>query len=156
MQYPTAKTYELQKRNFKALAPTHKRILVVEDDHEMCALVAGVIFSIDAEAEVDWASSAERARALLARRAVRKESPYDLVLVDIFLEGEASGLDFWKDLQQQLPEVPIVMTSCMPMHKFFTAVGPGVVAPPFLEKPFKPAECRRVFQALLNEDVFTG
>jgi DNA-binding response OmpR family regulator len=145
-----------KKRYMQEAAPHPQRFLVVEDDQELCTVLSGVIHSINRDAEVDWATSAEQARALVAARTAEGGKGYDLALVDVFLEGEVSGIDFWRDLQEKLPEVPIVMTSSMPMHKFFTAIGVDSVAPPFLEKPFKPEECRRVIREILSDDVFTG
>lgn len=127
-----------------------RRILIVEDDLELSAMLDGVIASIDAEAEVDWVTSAEQAFFLLEEKSWKDGAPYDLALVDIFLEGDTTGLELWRQLQHSLPNVPIVITSAMPVHKFFDALGENTISPPFLAKPFKAGECRQLLEGLLT------
>ena len=128
----------------------NRRILIVEDDLELSAVLDGVIASIDPEAEVDWVTSAEQAYFLLEEKSWQEGRPYDLALVDIFLEGETTGLELWRHLQHSLPNVPIVITSAMPVHKFFDALGENTISPPFLAKPFKAGECRQLLEGLLT------
>lgn len=131
----------------------HRKILVVEDDLELTAVLDGVMKSIDPTMEADWVTSTEEALSLLRNPtgAPRKNGgPYDLLLVDIFLEGSSTGLDLWKLCQQAYPEMPVVITSGLPIDKFFTTLGRDTIAPPFLAKPFQFGECKQLLQGILN------
>jgi len=131
--------------------PSRRRILVVEDDIELMTVVDHVVKLIDPKMGRDWVSNVEQAIVLLQEQVRKGNSkPYDLILVDIFLEGEGTGFDLWKLCQEHFPEVPIVVTSAMPMEKFFRAIGSEDISPPFLPKPFKPSECKQLLEGILE------
>lgn len=130
-----------------------RKILVVEDDLELTTILNRVLKAIDPTFEVDWVTSAEQAMALIEDRnskAANRGHPYDLVLVDIFLEGSTTGLDLWTLCEQFYPKMPIVVTSALPVDKFFATLGPQTILPPFLPKPFLPGECKQLLEGILN------
>lgn len=150
-----------QKSTEKSQTPTtqaiphlsqHRRhVFVIEDDIELSTVLERILRAIDPRVEIEWATSAEEATARLARRAQRtKAMPYDLIVADIFLEGQKTGLDFWRTCSQVYPDIPLVVTSALPVDKYFTTLGPGTIAPPFLAKPFSMSECKHLFEAMLD------
>lgn len=117
------------------------RMLVVEDDHDLEPLVRRAAGSIDPAVNVDWCSSAEAARELLARRY------YDVVLADYVLEGCDAGLALRADCWQLQPQAVFAMTSSYPLQDYLHSVGrPGS---PFLPKPFDLWSLRRFVASLL-------
>lgn len=125
-----------------------QRILVVEDDVALSFLVERLALNINPEIRVDWVTSAEQAVPLLKSKT--GNCKYDLIFADIFLDGERSGLDLWRYCQESFPSVPIVVTSAMPMEKFFAAIGRNSISPAYLPKPFLPRECFQVLKGMLS------
>ena len=136
----------------------NSRVFVVEDDQELRTVLDRILRAIDPDVEIDWAMSAEEASNRMEyRMKLSPEAPYDLIVADIFLEGDATGLDLWHRCAQLMPSVPLVVTSGMPVDKFFSALrkysknlGGPQVSPPYLPKPFSVGECKSMFEAMLN------
>jgi CheY-like chemotaxis protein len=133
------------------LLQEHPRVFVVEDDLELITVIDKVLKSIDPEIQIDWATSAEEAVFKLRQKTSGGGSkPYHLIIADIFLEGDATGLDLWNLCQQTYPEIPLVVTSGLSVEKFISTLGRDTICPPFLQKPFALGECRQMFQGLLQ------
>jgi DNA-binding NtrC family response regulator len=126
-----------------------KKILVVEDDLACEAVLRRTIHTLAPDADIDWEESAEQAVAALERDRVEGRS-YDLIIADIFLSGTETGLDLLKVCSERFPDTPVLITSSLPMDRFFQTVGTQTIAPPFLPKPFYIAECRQVIEGLLK------
>ena len=125
------------------------RVFIVEDDVELRTVLERVLRAVHSKVQIDWATSAEGAADLLENRsALSSGSPFDLIVADIFLEGVATGLDFWKLCKITFPEIPLVVTSSMSYEKFYKTIGKGAVAPPFLAKPFSVKQCRQMLERL--------
>ena len=136
-----------------AITPRSKarRVLVVEDDLALTTVIDQVLYTIDPDIECDWVSSAELAAAKIKEMLERStDRPYDLVLADIFLEGNKSGLELWEFCREQFPDMPIVLTSAMPVDRFLSSIGKNLICPPYLPKPFRAGECRQVLEGMLN------
>jgi DNA-binding NtrC family response regulator len=129
--------------------PLNRRVLVVEDDHAYETILKRIVRAIDPAIRIDWVSSAEKALQRIGEVYSRGET-YDLIVADIFLSGEKTGLDFWEICQKHMPNTPVVITSGLPANKFLSAVGQRNIAPPFLEKPFTAGECRQILEGFLN------
>lgn len=120
------------------------RLLVVEDDRDLEPLVRRAAGSLSPPVAVDWCTSAEQARELLARRY------YDAVLADYALEGENSGLALRADCWKHQPQAVFAMTSSYPLTDYLHSVGRAGC--PFLPKPFDVWTCRRFVQSLLASE----
>lgn len=129
----------------------HYRFCVVEDDLELAPVVERIIHAIDPGASLDWATSAEEAICHLKTRSRRhREKPYDLVIIDFFLEGETTGLELCDIYNKNYPRVPVLVTSGLPVKEFLIACGREDVCPPFMQKPFSPEECKFMVESLLD------
>ena len=125
------------------------RVLLVEDDADLRVLLERILCADHACVKIDWAASAEAAMKIIESAIdISTRPPFDLIVVDNFLEGTVSGLDFWRLCQVTFPRIPVVMTSSMSANKFFRSVGEGSIAPPFLSKPFSLLECREMFESV--------
>lgn len=140
-----------------ALGKAGRSVFVIEDDPEMFTLLERVLRGIDPTVEVDWALSAEEAIDQLVSRIRRRknllreaEPPYDLIVADIFLHGNKTGVDLWRTCTELFPRIPIVVTSGMSMEKFFRTLGDTAVSPPYLAKPFSIGECKDLFEAIFE------
>lgn len=115
-----------------------KRVLVVDDDRASCELLreifAGQGWGVETALEPED-----------ALQKARREK-FDLVVSDVNLEAEKSGVDLLKDLRGQCPV--ILVTAFGSLDAAVTAAREG--AWDFISKPFKVEEVIAVAQQALN------
>jgi DNA-binding NtrC family response regulator len=117
-----------------------KRILVVDDDQDSCELLRE-IFSAEGW-QVDTALTPSQAFS------VAKKETIDLVVSDVNLEANQSGLDLLKDLRAQCPV--ILVTGFGTLDSAVEAAREG--AWDFISKPFKVQEVVATARRALAQD----
>ena len=144
-------SYHLLRDWSKMEAVSQKSVYVVEDDIELSTVMDRVLKSINRDVSLDWSTSAEEAiqniRTAAKMGIVR---PYDLIIVDVFLDGSQNGLDLWNLCKQEYPEIPVVLTSASRLESLFSDENGDMDIPIFLQKPFSMSECKQLFKSLLN------
>ena len=127
------------------------KIFILEDDTELMPVFKKVLEAIDPKVILDTATSVEDAIKILEHRnRDANESPYDLIIADIFLEGQSTGLDFWHTCEKLYQDTPVIITSAMPVDQFFATLGNNTISPPFLAKPFSVGQCKQMFEGMLK------
>src|ERR1043166_8986949 len=121
-----------------------KRILVVDDDQESCELLRE-IFSSEGW-QVDTALTPAQAFHLAQKETI------DLVVSDVNLEANQSGLDLLKDLRAQCPV--ILVTGFGTLDSAVEAAREG--AWDFISKPFKVQEVVAIARRALEQDPNGG
>src|SRR5689334_1225005 len=121
-----------------------KRILVVDDDHDSCELLRE-IFSAQGW-QVDTALTPSEAFNLAEKERI------DLVVSDVNLEANQSGLDLLKDLRAQCPV--ILVTGFGTLDSAVEAAREG--AWDFISKPFKVQEVVTIARRALEQDRKTS
>lgn len=121
-----------------------KRILVVDDDHDSCELLRE-IFSAQGW-HVDTAVTPTQAFSLAEKEKI------DLVVSDVNLEANQSGLDLLKDLRAQCPV--ILVTGFGTLDSAVEAAREG--AWDFISKPFKVQEVVTIARRALEQDQNTS
>src|ERR671925_165376 len=116
-----------------------KRILVVDDDRDSCELLRE-IFCAEGW-HVDTALSPTQAFS------VAETEKIDLVVSDVNLEANQSGLDLLKDLRHQCPV--ILVTGFGTLDAAVEAAREG--AWDFISKPFKVEEVVAIARRALNQ-----
>src|SRR6478609_11870586 len=117
-----------------------KRILVVDDDQDSCELLRE-IFSAEGWL-VDTALTPTQAFSLAEKEKI------DLVVSDINLEANQSGLDLLRDLRAQCPV--ILVTGFGTLDSAVEAAREG--AWDFISKPFKVEEVVAIARRALAQD----
>jgi PAS domain S-box-containing protein len=117
------------------------RVLIVDDEPEVGALLADIL-SRDA-AGIEVAASGQEALQLLVKRE------YDAILTDLRMP-EMDGPELFRQIEQRWPQRArrvafITGDALSPTVQTFLA-GTGQ---PYLEKPFVPAEVRKVVQEIV-------
>ena len=104
-------------------------VLIVDDERDICDLVAGVLEDAGYEARV--ASDSDS-----ALREITKRRPA-MVLLDVWLQGSRlDGLEFLSILHERYPDLPVVVISGHGnIDTAVTAIRNG--AYDYIEKPFK-------------------
>ncbi len=121
-----------------------KKILVVDDDRASCELLSEIL------AAQGWepltADSPEKALVL------SNQNKFDLVISDINLEADLSGLDLLQTLREKSPV--ILVTGFGSLEAAVEATREG--AWDFISKPFKVDEIVRAARRALEQDQRSG
>ncbi|MBI3556960.1 MAG: response regulator [Deltaproteobacteria bacterium] len=133
-------------------AETHspKKILIIEDDESLETIFDQAIRNVEPDCQIDWATSVEAALFNMKVAASVNGGSYDLIIADIFLEGDTTGIDFWQSCQFLYPDTPVIVTSSIGIDEFFRIIGRSAISPPFLPKPIRLGECRQLLKTLLK------
>jgi len=115
------------------------RILIVEDEAKLAALLADYLKAADFSSQ--WIS--DGAEVIPAVKA----DPPDLILLDIMLPGR-NGLDICRELRQ-FSEVPIVMLTAR-VEEIDRLLGLELGADDYICKPFSPREVVARVKAILR------
>lgn len=129
----------------------HLSVYVVEDDIELSTIMDRVLKSIDDQVILNWSTTAEEAMENIHNAWKKKiRRPYDLIIVDVFLDGAQNGIDLWNLCRREYPDIPVVLTSSTRLGKLFPANAELPDTPIFLQKPFNINESKKLFKSLLN------
>lgn len=113
------------------------RILVVDDQSDVRAMISMVL-------RVHHFEIIEAATAAAGLKAFG-ESSFDLVIVDIFLQG-TNGFDIIRTMRERVPALPVIAISGMTALDFVSA-SPGFADVICLQKPFRPNQLVRAIEA---------
>jgi two-component system OmpR family response regulator len=126
-------------------SPDGARILVVDDDAEILALVAKFLRSNGFEVGTARSGAEMQAQLLSA--------PADLVVLDVMLPG-TNGLDLCRGLRAE-SAVPVIMLTAKG-DEIDRIVGLEVGADDYLPKPFNPRELVARIKAVLRRSASGG
>jgi DNA-binding response OmpR family regulator len=113
------------------------RILVVDDQSDVRAMIS-IVLRVQHFEIVEAASAAAGLKAF-------ENSSFDLVIVDIFLQG-TNGFDLIRMMRERVPDLPIVAISGMTTLDFVSA-SPELSDVVCLQKPFRPNDLVRAIEA---------
>jgi two-component system response regulator (stage 0 sporulation protein F) len=117
-----------------------RRVLIVDDDAEMRALLADVLQNEGYEV----GEAKDGAEAVLALRAKR----FDVLLMDKNMPGP-SGLDLLPGFRRVCPQSPIIMmTAFGDVPSYMEAMEKGAVE--FLFKPFRMEELKTAIEKVIG------
>lgn len=118
-----------------------RRVLIVDDDAEMRALLADVL----QQEGYEVAEAKDGAEAVLALRAKR----FDVILMDKNMPGP-SGLDLLPGFRRVCPQSPIIMmTAFGDVPSYMEAMEKGALE--FLFKPFRMEEMKAAIAKALEQ-----
>ncbi len=124
-----------------------RRILIAEDDVSSQALWERVLQKMGSPYELDWATSGESAQRLFYL-ALRKNTPYDLVISDYYMTGFKTGFDLWRVCQTL--KVPFLLVSAASLDKIDLWGADPKVDLHFMQKPLFIPECLKTVETLLD------
>lgn len=132
------------------LMKTGKSLLVIEDDLSMIQFIDTILDDLHEGLEWEYVTSGEAAIDLIKRRGhYRSDNPYDLVLTDIFLEGETNGIDVWMECQKKFPDMPFVMTSSLTPDRYISILRGVRNCPVYVPKPLSVNRFQAIFKEYL-------
>lgn len=113
------------------------RILVIDDQPDVRAMIS-IVLRIN-HFEIVEAESGD------AGLKEFENSRFDLVIVDIFLQG-TNGFDVISMMRERIPDLPIVAISGMTTLDFLSG-SPELANVVCLQKPFRPNQLVRAIEA---------
>jgi response regulator of citrate/malate metabolism len=138
----------LDGSKIKRHLPKIHRVLIVEDDKTLQPIWSFVASTVSKNIQFDWATSELEAEDLIFE-AMRNDYQYDLVIVDIFLEGARTGLDLYERFGHLFHD-RMIITSGTEYQNYAEYLRQDAHAPYCLEKPLVPEECVKVVSKMLQ------
>jgi DNA-binding response OmpR family regulator len=122
-----------------------KKILIIEDELDIITIVS---FTLE-PGNYDLTAVTEGQEAL----KMINEERFDLILLDLFLEGEVNGYQICKYLKSKknTKYIPIIMLSAA-ASKDEIKLGYNCGADDYITKPFEPYELLEKIRKLLKEE----
>ena len=124
------------------------KVLVVEDDQSQWPMWSSILSSLKRKTEIDWETSAEGAQNYI-RQAYQENSPYDLVISDVYLEGQGTGTDLWNKYGEAAENFIFVTGSSLSKDDFILELNYG--HPEFIQKPISIEKCKTLIKSLFDE-----
>ena len=129
-----------------------KSLLVIEDDLSLIQLIDAMLTEVSPGLEWEYVTSGEDALALISRRGRDAAGdPYRLVISDVFLEGDTTGFDVWRECRRLHPNMPFVVTSGLSVERYRAAWKDASCRPKFLPKPLTMDRYHSVIGEYLNQ-----
>ena len=113
------------------------RILVVDDQADVRRMIS-IVLRVNGFDVIEAASGAAGLKEF-------ENSRFDLVIVDIFLQG-TNGLDVIRVMRERIPDLPVVAISGMTTLDAVSG-SPDLSNIVCLQKPFRPNELVRAIEA---------
>lgn len=124
-----------------------RRVLVIEDNHDIAELVKLHLRDCEAEADIEYSGTAGLVRA--------RSHAYDLVILDLMLPG-LDGLEVCRRLRECRTYVPILMLTAR-SAELDRVLGLEMGADDYLTKPFSIRELVARVRAIFRRvDAFGG
>ena len=120
-----------------------RRILVVDDDPDLCTLIHETIGPDRSGVELRFATSVDAAVDTL-RSAHDCAEDFDLVLADFLLADSKNGYELREFCKSISPRSHFAMMSAMPLNMA------ELENDAFLRKPFSPTQCRSFIESHLD------
>jgi signal transduction histidine kinase len=124
--------------------PRNKRVLILEDDELVLSVIDRMVRLLGSKptAVVGAENAVEK-----ARQAMEEGYPFDLMITDVSIRGDMSGLDALRQIHSFQPDLPTVLTSAdAGVPRQITETTPGYVA--ILPKPFTLTDLRELLSSV--------
>lgn len=123
------------------------RILVVEDDESQWPLWEHILSQFP-KSQVDWCSSEEDAESYI-RSAIHSGRQYHLIICDVFLAGQRTGIDLWNRFGEAASNYIFVTGTDLQKTALFDQMDFGY--PILFKKPLRVRDVRDTIQEMLEE-----
>jgi CheY-like chemotaxis protein len=124
-------------------------VLIVEDDEFCLYIIENAVKEYSRDISIITCASVEAAVEIL------KQSPYDLVISDYYLEGNGNGLDLCHHIATEYPKTKCLMMSSMNFPQYQAVVSKAEASaqtsPEFMEKPIKPSLIKKYLTSFFED-----
>lgn len=138
--------YEVGDKNLVPQMTKTARILIVDDDPEICTLLARYL---DGQGlRVSTAASRQECEQVIGNAGI------DLIVLDVMLP-DGSGLNICRELHDRRPRIPVILLTAL-KEDVDRIVGLELGADDYLGKPFNPRELVARIRAVLRRAASEG
>lgn len=131
--------------------PVERRVLVVEDDGSSYSLFEKLILHQDRKTQVDRVTHFDGALDMLTSGSkIDSSLPYSLVIADVFLDGDRTGLEVIDLCRTLFPIMPAIVTSAADRASLKRILPNWPLTSPFLKKPFSPQQFLKKYSSTLH------
>lgn len=121
------------------------KILIVEDDLSQKVLWNHVVARMRTGASIAWGVSAEQAKKLI-HQSQKTKTPFDLIVVDLFLAGSETGLDFLKSKEVLSQKAKTILVSAADQISLESHLKDELSQTKLMTKPLSLAKCERIIK----------
>ncbi len=123
-------------------------ILVIEDDLALRPMWESIANRNLGGKNLDWAVSAEQAKRIF-QSSLSNNQPYKVVVVDIFLAGSDTGMDFIKYIRSLGQETPVLLVSTAMEKDLKNLYHESMGNVQVLTKPLSVPKCEKALEKIL-------
>ena len=121
-----------------------RKVLIIEDDRDIAALIKMHLTDIDCQCEI----VTDGTKGLATYQSVVKTQPFDLVVLDLMLPG-MDGLEICRAIRREEHYVPVLMLTAK-STELDRVLGLEIGADDYLTKPFSIPELQARIKALFR------
>lgn len=122
-----------------------KKVLIVDDDLSQIPLWKYIIGRTSDKAAISWAVSAEQAKVIMAQN-----KKFDLIIVDLFLAGSETGLQFLESPEVQKSDADTILVSAANKETLQLHIKSRLKKTKLIIKPINVVKCERVLNEITN------
>ena len=116
-------------------------VLLIEEDVALHQFWSLLLQKTHPKSQLTSTSTAEDAERLISN-AFESSSPFDLVISNLFLKGEMTGLELWKLFSESEILFPqFIIISSVPINEYERLLSDEKRKPLFVRKPLEPNFC---------------
>ena len=116
-------------------------VLIIEENSTLRQLWSLIVLQANSKSQIDFVTNAEDAERLI-QNELETEKRYNLVISNLFLKGEMTGLELWKLFS--VPEISFpqfIIVSSIPIAEYERLLSDEMRKPLFVRKPLDPTFC---------------
>lgn len=126
---------------------TIKKVLILDDDISQKELWELVLKRHNKNVVIDWVISSSEAEELLKNEHIEHEK-YDLIVIDLFLSGCSTGLDFLEKNKYIVNESKVVFSTSVLVDEFIQNLKIDNDHIKLLVKPINVYDCDKYLKSL--------
>jgi HPt (histidine-containing phosphotransfer) domain-containing protein len=130
------------------------RVLIVDDDpfyrSILTRVVSNAVPGTTATVSEKYKKAIDELRH--ADSGVPGQKPFNLVIADLNLQSDASGLDLWTASKTLSTQCLFLLISGMPLDKFLARIGDQTEIPAYMPKPFMLEQCEKMIRWLVQQN----
>lgn len=132
--------------------PVHQIIqrpkaLIIEDDITLEPIWEHVLKLVHKDMSYHWVTNAQDGEFAL-RKTLRNNDHYDIVISDIYLSSNKTGIDLWNQYGQIL-KGRMLLVSSISHNKLLKSMDPDKPSPLYIRKPLIVTECIEAVYGLI-------
>jgi len=122
-----------------------KKVLIVDDDLSQVPLWKYIIGRSSEKAVISWAVSAEQAKIIMTQTHC-----FDLIIVDLFLAGSETGLQFLESDEVQKSGADTILVSAANKETLQQHIQGRLENTKLIIKPLNVVTCERVLNEIIQ------